>query len=429
MAKLAPKEGICYCLLTMLLFMLLTVLLTANLLNGANSAKSSFRRSLVVEDTVEEGNKQIEEANITLIDLGKKKVGLYIPTKEGHDIVIRETSEEEEPELNIGFIICRGNVTNYVTISNLFIASVKSIMLFTAKPVVFRIISNDVEAVNSLIKTAFPARPKTFRFDIRPDMTSEDLTSLKDTLRFKGCGHLKVTFYQTFSDLDNLLLLDLDTILLRPVEELFAHLGKFGKTAVMGMAEEHPWNPDGYYSHRPYAHNPAGLNGGLLLYNFTRIRTHTFASPNNLEQTASFSNALTDAIDFHLRPRKQFLADQCAMNALFHHNPEKLRLLPCEWNLRSWGMVECIEKPCYCPRLKSRGGCALLHGQGRSFVPFKRNVGFFTVWKTFLDVDWRSVEEKRSSLIIDEIRYNLANISEQAAQWDQSGLSVLRECI
>ena len=55
----------------------------ANLLNGANSAKSSFRRSLVVEDTVEEGNKQIEQTNITLIDIGKKKVGLYIPTK-GH---------------------------------------------------------------------------------------------------------------------------------------------------------------------------------------------------------------------------------------------------------------------------------------------------------------------------------------------------------
>ena len=133
--------------------------------------------------------------------------------------------------------------------------------------------------------------------------------------------------------------------------------------------------------------------------------TNWFFIKHNFQ--ASFSIALTDSIDFHLRPRKQFLADQCAMNALFHHNADKLRLLPCEWNLRSWGMVECISEPCYCPRLKSRGGCALLHGQGRSFVPFKRNVGFFTVWKTFLDVDWRAVEEKRSSLIIEEVSAGL----------------------
>ena len=36
-----------------------------------------------------------------------------------------------------------------------------------------------------------------------------------------------------------------------------------------------------YYSHRPYAHNPAGLNGGLLLYNFTRLSADQFNSPTN----------------------------------------------------------------------------------------------------------------------------------------------------
>ena len=72
----------------------------------------------------------------------------------------------------------------------------------------------------------------------------------------------------------------------------------------MAMAEEHPWNEQGflysiilyyeskklvhilimilrYYSHRPYAHNPAGLNGGLLLYNFTRLSADQFNSPTN----------------------------------------------------------------------------------------------------------------------------------------------------
>lgn len=107
-------------------------------------------------------------------------------------------------------------------------------------------------------------------------------------LKFKGCGHLKVTFHHTFSDVDNLLLLDVDTIVLRPIEELFGEFKMFGKNTVMAMAEEHPWNDQGYYSHRPYAHNPAGLNGGLLLYNFTRIRENNFASPSSEDQTVGF---------------------------------------------------------------------------------------------------------------------------------------------
>lgn len=35
----------------------------------------------------------------------------------------------------------------------------------------------------------------------------------------------------------------------------------------------------GYYSRRPYAHNPFGLNGGLLFYNFTRLAMDNFATP------------------------------------------------------------------------------------------------------------------------------------------------------
>ena len=48
----------------------------------------------------------------------------------------------------------------------------------------------------------------------------------------------------------------------------------------------------------------------------------------------SFEEALTTSVMHHLIPRKQFLADQCAANAIFHHNPEKMYLLPCKWNLR-----------------------------------------------------------------------------------------------
>lgn len=427
--KVAAREGVGYCMLTMVLFMVFTIFLTVNLLNLGINGKSSYRRSLHEPPTT--GDDTISQ-NVTVIELGPRASGTYIPTMEiaekiaTHDIVVRDVPDEP---LNIGFIICKGNVTNYVTVSNLFIASVKSIIIFTNQRIIFRIVSNDVDAVNDLIEKSFPNSPSTFEFDVRPDFTPNSLSSLKEVLKFKGCGHLKVTFHHTFSDVDNLLLLDVDTIVLRPIEELFGEFKMFGKNTVMAMAEEHPWNDQGYYSHRPYAHNPAGLNGGLLLYNFTRIRENNFASPSSEDQTHSFEDALVESINYHLLPRKQFLADQCAVNALFHHNPDKMRLLPCQWNLRAWAMMECLNEPCYCKGLKETGGCALLHGQGRSFVPYKRNIGYFTVWKTVLDYDWDRVEGKQSQDLIETIRSNLFNITEQSAELDQSGLSVLRECI
>ena len=41
----------------------------------------------------------------------------------------------------------------------------------------------------------------------------------------------------------------------------------------------------------------------------------------------SFEEALTTSVMHHLIPRKQFQADQCAANAIFHHNREKMYLL------------------------------------------------------------------------------------------------------
>ena len=53
---------------------------------------------------------------------------------------------------------------------------------------------------------------------VQRDNTSKDMWDLKDSLKFKGCGHLKMTFHHTFGDVDSLLLLDADTLLLNPIE-------------------------------------------------------------------------------------------------------------------------------------------------------------------------------------------------------------------
>ena len=82
-------------------------------------------------------------------------------------------------------------------------------------------------------------------FDIRKDNTSPEMDSLRETLKFKGCGHLKVVFHQTFPELKRLMLLDADTIILRPIEELFDIFDQFPNNTVIGMAQEHPHKEHG----------------------------------------------------------------------------------------------------------------------------------------------------------------------------------------
>ena len=119
--------------------------------------------------------------------------------------------------LNVGYILCHGNVTNFDTIERHFTTSVKSILIFTDKMVNFRIVSDSVSDIREMIERNIPEQYWS-RFDIRGDETQKDMDSLKKSLKFKGCGHLKMTFHHTFGEIDSLLLLDADTLLLNPIE-------------------------------------------------------------------------------------------------------------------------------------------------------------------------------------------------------------------
>ena len=117
----------------------------------------------------------------------------------------------------MGYILCHGNVTNFDTMIRHFTTSIKSILIFSSKKIRFRIVTDDLDGINDMIFENIPEKywPD---FDVRGDNTSKDMWDLKDSLKFKGCGHLKMTFHHTFGDVDSLLLLDADTLLLNPIE-------------------------------------------------------------------------------------------------------------------------------------------------------------------------------------------------------------------
>ena len=135
-------------------------------------------------------------------------------------------------ELNVGYILCHGNVTNFDTMIRHFTTSIKSILIFSSRKIRFRIVTDDLDGINEMIFENIPEKYWS-DFDVRGDNTSKDMWDLKDSLKFKGCGHLKMTFHHTFGDVDSLLLLDADTLLLNPIEGIALNWSVFGKNFML----------------------------------------------------------------------------------------------------------------------------------------------------------------------------------------------------
>ena len=77
-------------------------------------------------------------------------------------------------ELNVGYILCHGNVTNFDTMIRHFTTSIKSILIFTEKKINFRIVTDDLEGINEMIFENIPEKywPD---FDVRGDNTKKDM--------------------------------------------------------------------------------------------------------------------------------------------------------------------------------------------------------------------------------------------------------------
>ena len=227
--------------------------------NFSHFGKEQYRRSILPESVVDFVDEQIKQ-EITLIDLGQFSTlnslerlsndilqitvinclfvgnaanGVYQPKSVQEEKKLNRVQRSQTPltltndpkslpltnpnELNVGYILCHGNVTNFDTMIRHFTTSIKSILIFSSKKIRFRIVTDDLDGINEMIFENIPEKywPD---FDVRGDNTSKDMWDLKDSLKFKGCGHLKMTFHHTFGDVDSLLLLDADTLLLNPIE-------------------------------------------------------------------------------------------------------------------------------------------------------------------------------------------------------------------
>lgn len=158
-----------------------------------------------------------------------------------------------------------------------------------------------------------------------------------------------------------MLYVDTDILFLSPITDIWKHFGKFNDSQIAALAPEHENENIGWYNR--FARHPfygrLGVNSGVMLMNLTRMRQF------NWEQ-----HVFPIYKEFKLRIT---WGDQDIINILFYYHPDKLYIIPCEYNYR----------PDHCMYMSicnsSHSGIKLIHGNRGYFHSDKQPL-FKTVY-------------------------------------------------
>ena len=140
------------------------------------------------------------------------------------------------------------------------------------------------------------------------------------------------------SNIEQLIVLDTDTLFVRPLSELWAEFARFSSTAVIGLAPEQ----NKFYTPIP------GKNGGVQLMHLRRMRESRLYN-KLLDWHASGESAC----------RTGFMGDQTVYSIIGFQSPLLVHTLPCEWN-RQLSPTEPSGSSLY----GCEGRCGILHANG-----------------------------------------------------------------
>ncbi|XP_077425447.1 glucoside xylosyltransferase 1 isoform X1 [Vanacampus margaritifer] len=211
----------------------------------------------------------------------------------------------------------------------------KSAILFSKKLIKFHIFADD--ELQGSFQNALHSWPSSiqtkFNFIIYhityPSVNEKEWKKL-----FKLCATQRLFLPLILKEVDSLLYVDTDILFLQPVEDIWAFFSQFNASQLAAMALETEDLRIGWYNRfarHPY-YGSAGINSGVLLMNMTRIR-ETFFKNDITTVALKWSEILMPLLQKY--KLKIPWGDQDLLNIIFHHNPESLYVLPCQWNYRT----------------------------------------------------------------------------------------------
>ncbi|TMW46210.1 hypothetical protein DOY81_008712 [Sarcophaga bullata] len=139
---------------------------------------------------------------------------------------------------------------------------------------------------------------------------------------FKPCAAQRLFLPSLLKTVESLLYVDTDILFLSPVGDIWRYFNKFNDTQIAALTPEHEDPNIGWYNRfarHPY-YGPLGVNSGVMLMNLTRMRQFKWEE-----------HVLPIHKEYKLRIT---WGDQDIINILFYYHPEKLYIMPCEYNYR-----------------------------------------------------------------------------------------------
>ncbi|XP_068233386.1 glucoside xylosyltransferase 1-like [Palaemon carinicauda] len=240
----------------------------------------------------------------------------------------------------------------------------KSAATFTKRTLRFIVVTNSDEVYDQIksIPRAWPSKYSSrLRFKPGNVWYPSGREEMKGYLR--PCSSARLFLPETLKDLDAAVLVDTDTIFLKPPEELLREIYKFNELQAAGLS---PTFNDYEGRSIPFP-KPRGVNTGVMIMNMTRLR----ALPDG------WSGVTLKAFDIYRKDLSKIVTNDI-INIALGQNPEIFYELDCAWNYNTGcchnGTNGCVQA--------EKTGVYLLHGTNASFI-HKRNEKFRAVFKAW----------------------------------------------
>ncbi|KAL3977768.1 nuclear receptor co-repressor 2 [Sarotherodon galilaeus] len=239
--------------------------------------------------------------------------------------VTRRTKAEDV--MHLAVVACGNRLDETLTM-------VKSALLFSLKKIKFHIFAEDPLALQFKERLNQWPRSVAAKFQYRIYPISFSVGNADEWKKlFKPCAAQRLFLPVILKDVDSLLYVDTDVLFLRPMDDIWNLLKSFNRTQLAAMAPEHEVPKIGWYSR--FARHPfygvTGVNSGVMLMNLTRIRSTLFK--NSMIPTGLSWEDLLHPL-YQKYKNHITWGDQDLLNIIFHYNPERLFIFPCQWNYR-----------------------------------------------------------------------------------------------
>ncbi|KRF98821.1 uncharacterized protein Dwil_GK27957 [Drosophila willistoni] len=168
---------------------------------------------------------------------------------------------------------------------------------------------------------------------------------------FQPCAAQRLFLPSLLTNVDSLLYVDTDVLFLSPISNVWTFFKKFNETQMAAMTPEHESGSENIGWYNRFALHPfygkLGINSGVMLMNLTRMREFNWEN-----QILPIYKEYKSRIPW---------GDQDIINILFHYHPDKLYVMPCEYNYRTGHCM--YTRVCNTSHL----GIKLMHGNRHIF--------------------------------------------------------------